>query len=517
MSVFLKCAACGYEVPFKDGDMSTEAICPGCEVMLRRRSMADLMAIPVSMALPDSFLPADLGRVPKHSRELIHRYKTGEQAVQDPRSESNVVLAKAIERLALALEGNGGNAPKPSVTDLTGLLASLSQQGVPDSAISSFLANMGTPGPSGEVATAPEDVLVLNGQTSGNGKSTAVDANGRALPVVAPVLVRREAAAEAHRYRRENQAATDIKGQRQSGVSEWVEKHPVVMMSAGLFFLIALVVMTTMVMSGMFERPVEDSAGNQMMIGDTNADGPDFNHAEREARGFLNAVNLNAAKPYIYQSSRITEKLEAFYQPLEDPGNYTLEFRSRQRNGDRAAYYYQVESGEKIQPIIVLQERENFKVFWEFGACVGDLSWSSFLESEPSRPVLMRAFLKPDDTYDPIHSAEDWSSWRAQDWDGSNSIRVYCKRGSPEDRRLNSALREFPVVRDSANWVMAQVTLKHLRSISGKGADLLESAEVFQVPLGSWLPKEFVGGNTFYSERDRVKNPGSDIFRELTQ
>lgn len=515
MSVFLKCAACGYQVPFQDGDMATEAICPGCEVMLRRRSMADLMAIPVSMALPDSFLPADLGRVPKHSRELIHRYKTGgESAAQDPRSESNVVLAKAIERLALALEGSSGAVPQASPADLSGLLATLSKQGIPDTAINSILEKLGGPE---ALHSSAEEVLVLSGQKSGTGKSTSVDANGRALPVIAPVLVRREAAAEAHRYRRENQATTDIKGQRQSGIAEWVEKHPVVMMSTGLFFLIALVVMTTMVMSGGFDKPDENAADSSVMMGDTNAEGPDFNHAEREARGFLNAVSLNAAKPYIYQSSRISEKLETFYEPLEDPGNYTLEFRSRQRNGDRAAYYYQVESGDKIQPIIVLQERDSFKVFWEFGACVGDLSWPAFLESEPSRPVLMRAFLKPENINDPLHPAEEWSSWRAQDWDGSNSMRVYCKRGSPEERRLSSALREFPVVRDSANWVMAQVTLKHLRSISGKGADLLESAEVYQVPLGSWLPKEFVNGNTFYSERDRVKNTGSDLFREFSQ
>jgi DNA-directed RNA polymerase subunit RPC12/RpoP len=107
MSIELKCAACGHEVPFEDGDLETESICPGCEVLLRRRSLDDRMAIPVSMALPDEFEPADLGRVPKHSQELIHRYQKNSPTrivkTGDPRSDSNLALAKAIERLATAI------------------------------------------------------------------------------------------------------------------------------------------------------------------------------------------------------------------------------------------------------------------------------------------------------------------------------------------------------------------------------------------------------------------------------
>ena len=489
MSIHLKCAACGHQVPFQDGDLETEAICPGCEVLLRRRSLEDQMAIPVSMALPDEFEPADLGRVPKHSQELIHRYqknspnrvvKTG-----DPLSDSNLVLAKAIERLASAIESSG---TIPSVE------RNLISQQLTASATS--------------VASSPDEmhreVPVLNGKT------TAVDEHGKALPVESPVLVRREAAAQAHRFQRQHQAATDIKGPQQSSLAQWVEAHPLAMMLTGLTLLIALVVMTSILMDSAFNESNEPTVVPSAMAGENWSEDPDFAHAEREARGFLNAVALNPARPYIFRASTIGPKLEKFFKPLPDPGNYEIELTGRQQNEDKAVYYYQVTSKDLTQPLVVLQEKETFKVFWEFGACMGDISWEAFVDEEPKNPVLMRAFLQPDIVFDSIHPREEWSSWLTENWDGSQSAQVYTKLGSPEDRRLKSALEQHPVARKDSNWIMAQVLLKHLGTGVDRIAGAFVSAEVVEVPLGSWLPEEFVVGNTFYSEKDKLKGPNQD-------
>ena len=495
MSVLLKCAACGHQVPFANADLSTEAICPGCEVLLRRRSMSDLMAIPVSMALPESFVPADLGSVPRQSKTLVTRYdKTNVPGISEVPTDSNVLLANAIERLATALEG--GAVPGQKGVELNTLLDNLEN--------GDYVGSILEEGES-TVSETTEDIQVLNGQESGSGKTTPVDADGRALPIEVPVLVRREAAAEAHRFKRENQSVTDVKGQRQSSFADWVDAHPVFMMVTGFSFLIALVVMTTLVMRDWaVEEKVEEKKAS-VMSEEVNLNDPDLRHAEREARGFLNAVGLNAARPYIYNASHIAQKLDAYYEPISDPGNYSLEFRSRTQLGERSVYYYQVKSGDETLPIVVLQEKDMFKVFWEFGACIGDLSWPTFIGNEPPVPVVMRAFLRPESHYDASHDQEEWSSWLAQNWDGSSSVRVYCRRGTPEERRLNSALSEFPIVRDSSNWVMAQISLQHLRSLSTQATGGLVSAEVVSVPLGSWLPEEFVDGNTFYPDRNRVK------------
>ncbi|WP_411846524.1 hypothetical protein AAFN60_02600 [Roseibacillus persicicus] len=497
MSVNLKCAACGHQVPFQDGDLTTEAICPGCEVLLRRRGEGDQMAIPVSMALPEQFEPADLGRVPKHSQELIHRYqKSGNlRAVKsgDPLADSNLVLAQAIERLAHAIE-SGGESPFIPENH-----APVPEEGGPQATHNPVA-----------LAEAKNGIPVLSEKAS-NGKTTNVDENGRALPVGAPVLVRREAAAQAHRFQRQTQAATDIKGPRQTAVAKWVDNHPIFMMMSGLTLLIALVVMTTLLMNGWFSTDDENLVPTSAMAGEQLANDPDFSHAEKEARGFLNAIALNPARPYIFRANAIGPKLDRFYEPIPDPANYELELKGRQRTGNRAVYFYHVTSGDATQPLVVLQEDSTFKVFWEFGACVGDISWKSFVEDEPSTPVLMRAFLRPDAIYDSAHPEEVWSSWFAEDWDGSYSARVFAKRGSPEDRRLQAAYQEHPVVRSGTNWVMAQVRLSHLGTAVDGIHGAYESAEVTEVPLGSWLPEEFVSGNTFYSEKDQMKGPTNDL------
>ncbi|MGJ8725026.1 MAG: hypothetical protein ACSHYB_10755 [Roseibacillus sp.] len=493
MSLNLKCAACGHQVPFQDGDLETEAICPGCEVLLRRRSLEDQMAIPVSMALPDQFEPADLGRVPKHSQELIHRYqkniasrvvKTG-----DPLSDSNHALARAIEHLALAIETSGFD--HKSFDRAEGYLT-------PDESAEDF-------------SEGQNQVPVLNGQNGSGERSSLPEANGRAEPIGSPVLVRREAAAEAHRFQRQTQAATDIKGPQKTAVTNWIEKHPISMLLAGLALLIALVVMTTILMDRSFTNSDEVRPAASTMSQGNQAEDPDFYHAEREARGFLNAIALNPAKPYIFRANEIGPKLEKFFLPLPNPADYELKLTGRQKNENKAVYYYQVTCGDLTQPLVVLQENQLFKVFWEFGACVGDISWEAFVDEEPKTPVLMRAFLKPDTVFDSVHDQAKWSSWLAENWDGSHSARVFVKLGSPEYRRLTSALEEYPVKRHQANWVMAQVRLKHMGTGVDRLAGAFESADVIEVPLGSWLPEEFVVGDTFYSERDKLDGSPKDL------
>lgn len=493
MSINLKCAACGHQVPFEDGGMDTEAICPQCEVLLRRRSAEDEMAIPVSMALPDEFEPANLKTVPKHTREIIHRYQKNlnHRAVKtgDPLSDSNLVLAKAIEQLAEAISGQGFAGSKQEFSE-----EHEHHQSPEDSIPYSY---------------GDEEVPVLNGITSKREKEAESDSEGRALPVGSPVLVRREAAAETHRYQRRAQVATDIKGAKQSGLSRWVENHPFVMMFIGLTLLITLVIMTTILMTSTENDPKDVNNSNSALTTEGLLD-PDLKFAEGEARGFLNAIALKAAKPYIFRASAIGPKLERFYQPLPNPGDYTLEFTGRQKNANRAVYYYQVTSEEQSQPIVVLQENSVFKVFWEFGAGIGDISWQAFLDDEPSKPVLLRAFLQPNPVQDVRHSEQKWTSWKAENWDGSKSAQFFTKIGSPEDRRLKSAIEKHAVERKKSKWVMAQVRIKH----DGTGIDPLigsfESAEITEVPLGSWLPEEFVIGNTFYSEEGYLKGATKD-------
>ncbi|MDP0491552.1 MAG: hypothetical protein Q7Q71_10915 [Verrucomicrobiota bacterium JB023] len=505
MSVLLKCAACGHEVPFADGSLETEAICPGCEVLLRRRSEGDQMAIPVSMEIPESFGHADLEHVPKQSDVLVHRYQRqlppsrGGGKV-DPHAESNFALAKAIEKLASAIEGKTGL--------IDGVAAAVAETASPPA--SGHYEEKATR-PS-EASTAGEKVPVLNGGSSAMPAPSGTHANGRkeegvrSSPLPARVLVRREAAAEAHRFRRDIQAATDVKGEHRSALSVWVESHPMTMLISGLVLLIALVVMTAIVMEGAISPQTAEEEGSSSVMGSQWSSEPDFASAEQQARGFLNAVALKSALPYIFQSTEIREKLDRFFEPIANPGDYELSLRQRQSAGERAVYYYQVKSGSETLPLAVLQEGQNFRVFWEFGAAVGDLSWDAFLKEKPIEPTLMRAFLRPHNHYDASHNPEEWSSWLVEGHGPNQQVVGFVKRGGPEELRLNAALEENAITRKRASWVMGQVMMACPETSLTSDSVV---AEISEVPLASWLPEEFVSGNTFYSDKYKVKEKPS--------
>ncbi|MEM9079830.1 MAG: hypothetical protein AAGC74_03965 [Verrucomicrobiota bacterium] len=523
MPVLLKCAACGTSVPFEANDPDAEAICPSCEVLLRRRSIEDVMAIPVSMELPEQFEHADLQQMPKQSEVLVNRYqKNGHNhltKVEDPGIESNLAIARAIERLALAIEGNRDSVTsdllREGVKEL-GLEVSSKANGNGKNGHHADVISEPLPSPSVDSGMEKATVLFHEEEDYERGSETVLP-NGTRLdermgPLNSPVLVRREAAEDFANFRRNSQALTDEHAARKaSPVAQWVERHPIFMLSCGLFLLLIFVVLTTVFMED-WMNPGENSEDGlvAVMQGEKWADEPDFRNAEREARGFLNAISLNAAKPYIFQAEKIEEQLELFYEPLPDPGSYELEFRGRRRDGERSVYFYQVTSSDQKSPLVVLQERDVFKVFWEFSAGVGEMTWDALLEIEPTESILMRAFIANDDVFGGAHPREEWSSWLVEDWDGANRVRAYTRIDSPADRRLKSAIRENAVQRKNEKWVMGQIMVRHLGLSIGDEDGAFDSVEITEVPLASWLPEEFESQNTFYSESERLKEGGTD-------
>ena len=481
-----KCAACGHVVPFPDGSINTEAICPGCTVLVRRRSKSDTMAIPVSMELPEEFEPADLGQVPKLSNTLINRYQKNRRLrvveTGDPLSDSNHALARAIERLAGAIEGGG----------LGGLVAGLQNGQERETHNVNAAPTSDTANP---LINAEENYSEFE-----ETEEPIIGDKSKADPLGAAVLVRREAAVEAHRFQRTSQAHTDIKGQQQSKLNRWVQKHPFTMMTFGGLLVTALITFVFLLMNGFFD-PAPESIDDETvaLLAEGN---PDVVLAEKEARGFLNAGGLPAALPYIYNGTGIMPKLERFYEPLSDNVNYGIKLTRREKTGNRSAYFYDVQSGGNSNPLVVLQERSAFKVFWEYGAEIGDLNWESFLRAEPSDVLLMRVFIRPDNSYDNTHPSKEWSSWLAQDWKGQYSLRVFAKRNDVAHRRLEAVVKNYPVIRNGSEWAMVQARLRNLQAGQQLRNEVDEVVEAVDIPLGSWLPEAFAPNNTFYSRQD---------------
>lgn len=511
MSVLLKCAACGHEVPFADGDLETEAVCPGCEVLLRRRSDEDNMAIPVSMELPEAFGHADLKQMSKLSETLINRYQRSVPAYRlsadDEKVDGQLALARAIEKLADAVEGAGARVGKPALTQNSAHSIELSDES--DFAFENQFFfeedNAEAPFPE-ELETA---VRLKNGNAQENGSTTGQNGR-RANPVNAPVLVRREAAKEAHRFKRETQAHTDIKGVEKSSMALWIENHPGLMMFMGMSLLISLVVLTTVVMEKSFSDKIQPAANGRQLIRpdalvvDRNA----AVEAEKCLRNFLAAPNADAARPYIYQASLIERKLDAYFEPFDEITDFLVKPLGVRKRDDLAVHFFQVEAGEVRTPFVVLQEDQRHRVLWEYTSGVGDLSWGDFVGKEPKEPTLVRVLVRPADVFGTPFRSENWTSWWAQDLRGEHQMLFFAPRSGPATLRMDSAFQNWPVKIDEVNWAMVQVEASHQGLIFAGDAGSFESAEVKEVPLGSWLPAEFEFENTFYTEKDaHQENP----------
>ncbi len=196
MSVTLRCAACGAEVEFEKLSPTMEKTCPGCQVKVRYRECDKQMAIPVSMSLPEEFTHVDLSSVADKSSLLVGRYKkTTEES--DASNSVDLMLTKALKSLAHSIghlderltrheQGEAGEETEAGGSD-------------PDS-------GKGVKVVVKEGKGAGENGEIVHLEPEEKEKSSA---DGRANPVAARVLVRREAANAAQEFWREKRGEED--------------------------------------------------------------------------------------------------------------------------------------------------------------------------------------------------------------------------------------------------------------------------------------------------------------------
>ena len=83
-------------------------------------------------------------------------------------------------------------------------------------------------------------------------------------------------------------------------------------------------------------------------------DDPEAATAEIVARGFLNATSVEAAAPFIYESSAIRDKLAKYYKPIATPGDYELTFKHRaQAGGGQTQFLYRVAMPDEKSRMLV--------------------------------------------------------------------------------------------------------------------------------------------------------------------
>lgn len=501
MSVILKCAACGAEVEFEELSPTIEKTCPGCEVQVRYRKGDEQMAIPVSMNLPEEFTHVDLSAVADKSSLLVGRYKKPALAPSAGAS-TEVILAKALETLAhsighleerLSKHEQGGAAvtgeraeENPSVEPAAG-----NGNGHSNGVVA--VAKNGSEEEGGEVVQLePEE---QHEEEKFRGKS-------KADPVGARVLVRREAAKEAHEFRREKHTQADWDemarpDDRRSGFAWLMESYPKTTVLVSLLFVAGLITTTILWMDDLFttqsETPEPNFPGIQgTELGKMMADDPEAALAETVARAYLNATSAKAAQPFVWESERIVEKFEKYYRPIPSPGSYDLILKQRALGPDgKPQFLFRVSSvGEKARMMLVLPEGVMPKVFWEHFAEIGDVSWDDFFKAKPQQSVEMRVWVHPVEKYIDGYGKDDWQSYMLHDYAESRKILAYAKRGLGQDWKIADALKNDPVNFNRHDAVMSLLELIYMTEFKFE-EESGAVVEIKDVIATSWLPARF--------------------------
>jgi DNA-directed RNA polymerase subunit RPC12/RpoP len=494
MAISMKCAACGADVEFPTELETEEVVCPGCEVLVRRRPGDEKMAMPVGMELPEKFRPLDLERLGKQSELLVGRYnkRAEEQAAANSMgSQVDLTLAKALESLAQTI-GHLDERLSAQERRSGGMLPPMDVPGGGDY----DMTNGRAPGLGESGVEEDPDVVQLEPEE---------EERAKARPLGAPVLVRREAAREAHHFRRERQRHWDDRGREEKKLGWFaalMEKAPKTTAAVTIGLAVAVVLATIMWMErgGFFtpaapEKPTELETTSMSQL---YKDDPEAAQAEMVARAFLSATGAKVAKPFVYQADKIDRKFMELYRPVRSPDDYELMLKSRAmapRGQSVFAFRVSMEE-EATRTLVVLPEGTMPKVFWEFFAEVGDFSWQEFMDKRPDKPVMMRVWAYKGDRYESPYTPEQWQSYVLHDSSENRVLYGYARKNEKEDWRLSDALDNRPVKFGRRDEVMAQVDLVFMAEMTREGSDREYVVEIKGVPVTSWLPADFAPRST---------------------
>ena len=489
MSVTLRCAACGADVEFEKLSTTMEETCPGCQVKVRYRECDKQMAIPVSMSLPEEFAHVDLSSVADKSSLLIGRFK---KTTEESEASDNVelMLTRALKSVAHTLVSLDERLTRHEKGEA---VTSPAKEGDADTDGSDPGIGNGVKVVMNEGKGAGEDGGIVHLKPEEKGK------RGKANPVAARVLVRREAAKAAREFGREKRGEEDWDeragpANRPVGFTWLMANYPKGTILVTSVMVAVLVAVCILWMEGLVsgrragkELTLAEPEGtplSQLMVDD-----PEAAMAETVARAYLNATSAKAALPFVWGSDSIEEKFERFFRPLSQPGAYELSLKDRvMGEGGKPQFLYRVGlSGEKARSLLVLPEGVMPKVFWEFFEEVGDLPWPEFFSKRPESPIEMRVWLYPVEQYIDGYDKEKWQSYMLHDYAEKHKILAYAPRDLGDDWQISAALRDEPVNFNRHKAVMALLKLTY-RSEFQTGEESGVVAEIDDVLATSWLP-----------------------------
>jgi hypothetical protein len=253
----------------------------------------------------------------------------------------------------------------------------------------------------------------------------------------------------------------------------------------------------------LFMDPIYSSRGQKVTVLEPTqvtslaklwADDPEAAQAELVAKAFLNATSARAARSFVFESESLGESFDRLYKPISSPDNYELELTSRVRapDGEGSIFAYRVTTSDQLtRMMVVVPEGKMPKVYWQFFAEVGDMSWGEFMETRPGEATRMLAWVEEGTEYFSPYSEDRWTSYILHDYEDSYTLRAFVERSTGPDWKLANALEKDPRKFGRRVAVMAQVDLAFMSEMKTADDETFYVVEIKGVEATDWLPARF--------------------------
>jgi hypothetical protein len=187
------------------------------------------------------------------------------------------------------------------------------------------------------------------------------------------------------------------------------------------------------VMSEIKELPLEEASD-------------DYKEAQELIEKFWKAPGVKEREPYVFGGAEMLPLMQDYYvmQKETDPDHTELKQKSRFLINEHEILYFSYASSRPTGLAEVAMRRgENgkFLIDWESLNGVGEMSFAKFRELRPTKPVMLRAYVRIFEYYNyEFTDSDKFMCIKLLASNGVDSIYSYCERESELGRWLTSNL-----------------------------------------------------------------------------
>jgi len=162
--------------------------------------------------------------------------------------------------------------------------------------------------------------------------------------------------------------------------------------------------------------------------------------------GYLMAKNVEEKLLYVRHSNRVKPLMESYYEnhSMEQKDFRHFE-RIRSMGLESLSFVYgkvELSSGKKHQLLLEQLEDGTFRVDWESDVCYLPVDWGEYLATSPTKPLVMRVYIKRDHFYAyEFRDEARFDSYQLTTRDSDDHLFGFVEKGSDLAMDINRLIK----------------------------------------------------------------------------